>query len=57
VTSESTRDCSPPPRSPLTSKELEALVGHEFKVGTKMVFVLVGERLFHREDGGWQEYE
>lgn len=38
----------------LSDKDLEAL---GLKPTAKMAFVLIGERLFHRVDGGWEEYE
>jgi hypothetical protein len=42
-------------RSVMTTRELEALTGMRI-AGTKLELVLVGERLFHRVDGGWEEY-
>jgi hypothetical protein len=38
----------------ISNKELEAIVGHAIE--KKVVFVLLGERLWHRQDGGWYEY-
>lgn len=42
----------------VSSKTLEAMSSDEdFKITPKMQFVLIGNRLFHRVEGGWDEYE